>query len=159
MDWFQQKTCGRSSGWLQRLISEDMMTANLDTSVILCFKWFTGLLQIKVQLSVQGHMWKTSKSRPQTVDYYEEEQPLTFGKEYDLNCLFSSDESGIFHSLLPKTMHVIWEESCHDRKQSKECKFWISEKLKLLVTGKYAKARCFKYIKIMPCNYKISSNI
>ena len=74
--------------------------------------------------------------------------------------VFNADETGIFYRMLPDKTMCFKGDSCHGGKQSKE---WItgmvcsnmdgSEKLPLLVIGKFERPRCFKNVKTLPVSY------
>lgn len=74
--------------------------------------------------------------------------------------IFNADESGIFYNMQPEQTLTFKGDSCHGGKRSKERLTALfcanedgSEKLPVLVIGKFGKPRCFKNIRTLPCSY------
>ncbi|XP_037576824.1 tigger transposable element-derived protein 6-like [Dermacentor silvarum] len=74
--------------------------------------------------------------------------------------VFNADESGIFYNMQPEQTLTFKGDSCHGGKRSKERLTALfcanedgSEKLPVLVIGKFGKPRCFKNIRTLPCSY------
>ena len=75
--------------------------------------------------------------------------------------IFNADETGLFYKLLPSRTLQMKGETCHGGNKSKDrltimvtAKMDGTEKLKLLVIGKFQNPRCFKGIKSLPVTYK-----
>ncbi|KAM3915651.1 tigger transposable element-derived protein 4-like [Leptodactylus fuscus] len=96
-----------------------------------------------------------------TVETWTTEQLPQILEKYDLKDVFNTDETGVFFNLMPnRTIAVKWEK-CHGGKMSKERITVLvttnadgSEKIPILVIGKYKKPRCFKNVRTLPCEYK-----
>ena len=81
--------------------------------------------------------------------------------EYQPVDVFNADETGLFWKCLPdKTLHMKGEH-CSGGKKSKEritvlicANMTGTEKLSLLVIGKFAKPRCFKNVRTLPVQYE-----
>ncbi|XP_025197514.1 tigger transposable element-derived protein 6-like [Melanaphis sacchari] len=85
-------------------------------------------------------------------------------KEYSLDDVFNADEFGLFFKLMPDKSLVFKHEHCQGGNLSKERLSVLactnatgSQKLRLLVIGKYKSPRCFKNIRKFPCDY-VSQN-
>lgn len=83
---------------------------------------------------------------------------------YDPSEIYNADEFGLFFKLMPDKSLVLKNEKCHGGKLSKErltvlvCTNSVgTDKKKPLVIGKYAKPRCFKNVKTIPCSYSSQS--
>lgn len=79
--------------------------------------------------------------------------------------IFNADEAGLFFNMVPDKTLSLKGQACHGGKRSKErCTVLFcansdgTEKLPPLVIGKYAKPRCFKNVKKLPCIYKNNGN-
>lgn len=77
--------------------------------------------------------------------------------------VFNADETGVFYRLLPDKTFCFKGDSCHGGKQSKEritamvcANMDGSEKLPLMVIGKFERPRCFKNVKTLPATYKFN---
>ena len=77
--------------------------------------------------------------------------------------VFNADETGVFYRLLPDKTLCFKGDSCHGGKQSKEritamvcANMDGSEKLPLMVIGKFERPRCFKNVKTLPVAYKFN---
>ena len=77
--------------------------------------------------------------------------------------VFNADETGIFYRLLPDKTYCFKGDSCHGGKQSKEritamvcANMDGSEKLPLMVIGKFEWPRSFKNVKTLPVDYKFN---
>jgi len=75
--------------------------------------------------------------------------------------IFNADETGLFYKLLLSRTLQTKDETCHGGKQSKDrltvmvtANMDGTEKLKLLVIGKFQNPKCFKGIKSLPATYK-----
>ena len=75
--------------------------------------------------------------------------------------IFNADETGLFHKLMQNKTLQLKSEKCHGGKKSKERLTVLvtssmvgSEKIKLLVIGKFQNPRCFKGIKSLPVEYR-----
>lgn len=82
---------------------------------------------------------------------------------YEPRDIFNADETGVFYRLLPDKTLCFKNDTCHGGKQSKEritamvcANMDGSEKLPLMVIGKFERPRCFKNIKTLPLNYKFN---
>ena len=80
---------------------------------------------------------------------------------YSPENIFNCDETGLFYKMQPKRSYVGKGEDCHGGKSSKEritvmpcANMAGTEKLPLLVIGKFAKPRCFKGVNSLPTEYK-----
>lgn len=85
---------------------------------------------------------------------------------YAPRAVFNADETGIFYRMLPDKTMCFKGDSCHGGKQSKEqitamvCSNMDgSEKLPLLVIGKYERPRCFKNVKTLPVSYACNKKV
>jgi hypothetical protein len=81
-------------------------------------------------------------------------------KDYAAKDIFNADETGLFWRLLPNKTLCMKGETCTGGKLSKERVTVLvaanmdgSEKLPLLVIGKYENPRCFKNVKTLPVSY------
>jgi hypothetical protein len=79
---------------------------------------------------------------------------------YEPRDVFNADETGIFYRLLPDKTMCFKGDTCHGGKQSKEritamvcANMDGSEKLPLIVIGKFERPRCFKNVKSLPTDY------
>jgi hypothetical protein len=68
------------------------------------------------------------------------------------------DETAIYFSLMPEKTLTLKDKTCAWGLKSKEwptkllcCNANSTDKLKLLITGKYATPRCFKNVGTFPC--------
>lgn len=75
--------------------------------------------------------------------------------------IFNCDETGLFFRMQPKRSYVGKGEDCHGGKSSKEritimpcANMSGTEKMPLLVLGKFKKPRCFKGVTVLPTEYK-----
>ena len=82
-------------------------------------------------------------------------------QNYHPRDIFNADETGIFWRLLPDKTMAFRGETCSGGKRSKERITGLvcansdgSEKLPLLIIGKFKKPRCFKGIKHLPTEYE-----
>ena len=80
---------------------------------------------------------------------------------YDARDVFNADETDLFWRMLPDKTMAVKGDKCHGGKKSKECITLLvganmdgSEKLPLLVIGKYANPRCFKGVQSLPAAYE-----
>lgn len=85
----------------------------------------------------------------------------TLLSEYSPDNVFNADETGIFYKCLPDKTFLMKGESCRGGKLSKErltvlvaANMSGTEKLPLLVIGKFAKPRCFKGVQTLPVQYE-----
>lgn len=115
-----------------------------------------------------GYQWRSiigeSKSVPQQAVADWKATTLTnILQEYSPDDVFNADETGLFWRMEPKKSFVLKGETCSGGKQSKErvtvlpcANMSGSEKLPLLVIGKFEKPRCFKGITTdrLPTEYK-----
>ena len=81
-------------------------------------------------------------------------------KKYNPNDIFIAHETGLFFRCTPDTMLPLVGERCTGGKLAKErltvmlvCNMSGSEKLPLLVVGRYARPRSLKYVKTVPTEY------
>lgn len=81
--------------------------------------------------------------------------------EYEPKDIFNADETGLFYQCLPNKSLVEKGETCAGGKLSKNRLSVLitanmdgSEKLPLLVIGKFERPRCFKNVKTLPTTYK-----
>ena len=85
----------------------------------------------------------------------------TLLSEYQPTDIFNADETGLFWKCLPdKTLHMK-DELCSGGKRSKErimvlvcANMTGTEKLPLLVIGRFAKPRCFKNVRTLSVQYE-----
>ena len=77
--------------------------------------------------------------------------------------VFNADETGVFYRLLPNKTLCFKGDSCHGGKLSKEritamvcANMDGSEKLPLMVIGKFERPRCFKNVKTLPVDYRFN---
>ncbi|KAM3936770.1 tigger transposable element-derived protein 4-like [Leptodactylus fuscus] len=96
-----------------------------------------------------------------TVETWTTEQLPKILEKYDLKDVFNTDETGVFFNLMPNRTIAVKGEKCHGGKMSKERITVLvttnadgSEKIPILVIGKYKKPRCFKNVRTLPCEYK-----
>ena len=83
-----------------------------------------------------------------------------FLERYKPEDIFNMDETGLFYRMEPdKTLHFKGQ-TCSGGKQSKEritiavtANMSGTEKLELLVIGKFGKPRCFKNVRCLPVDY------
>ena len=82
-------------------------------------------------------------------------------QDYSARDIFNADETGLFWRLLPDKTFSFKGDKCHGGKKSKERISLLvcsnmdgSEKLPLLVIGKFAKPRCLKGVNSLPVQYK-----
>lgn len=82
-------------------------------------------------------------------------------QNYDPKNIFNADETGIFYHCLPNKTYAFKNEQCSGGKKSKErltvligCNSDGSEKLPILVIGRYLKPRCFKFVTKLPVEYR-----
>lgn len=97
---------------------------------------------------------------PKIVDEWREKLPQII-QNYSPNDIFNADETGLFYKLLPDRTLQMKGEKCHGGKRSKErltlmvaANMSGTEKLPLLVIGKFENPRCFKGIKSLPVIYR-----
>ena len=96
------------------------------------------------------------------VDTAEWEATLqTILSDYGPKDIFNADETGLFYKCLPNKSLTFQGESCSGQKAPKErvsilCAANMdgSEKLPLLVIGKFGQPRCFKGIRTLPVTYR-----
>lgn len=91
-------------------------------------------------------------------DWKNQISTLTSG--YNPSDIYNADEFGLFFKIMPDKSLVLKNEKCHGGKLSKERLTVLvctnssgTDKKKPLVIGKYAKPRCFKNVKTLPCVY------
>lgn len=96
----------------------------------------------------------------QIVDDWKRKLPEML-KKYHPKDIFNADETGLFFQLLPDHTYTFKGDQCHGGKRSKQRLTVLlaanmdgSEKLPLLVIGKYRKPRCFKHVKNLPTTYR-----
>lgn len=84
-------------------------------------------------------------------------------KGYKMRDIYNADESGLFYRLLPNRTLTEQDRDCKGGKKSKErltimpcCNWDGSDKMKLVVIGKYANPRCF--MKTQPKSVQYCSN-
>lgn len=84
--------------------------------------------------------------------------------EFSPNEVFNADETGLFWKCLPDKTMSVKGEKCSGGKKSKEritvlvcANMSGSEKLPLLVIGRFAKPRCFKNARSIPVQYEANS--
>ena len=102
----------------------------------------------------------TSVTNDMTADWLEVKLPALL-REYQPVDIFNADKTGLFWKCLPdKTLHMKGEQ-CSGGKKSKEritvlvcANMTGTEKLPLLVIGKFAKQRCFKNVSRLPVQYE-----
>lgn len=77
--------------------------------------------------------------------------------------VLNANESNIFYHMQPEQTLAFKGDSCHGAKCSKERVTALfcanedgSEKLPVLILGKFAKPRCFKNLKMLPCSYNFN---
>jgi hypothetical protein len=90
---------------------------------------------------------------------------VRYSEGYKPNYIFNADETGIFFNLFPSKTLATRGDKCHGGKKSKDRLTALlcansdgSEKLALLITGKFAKPRCFKNVRALPCKYASNKN-
>ncbi|CAF1143326.1 unnamed protein product [Adineta steineri] len=103
----------------------------------------------------------------ETVDDWTSRLPVIL-ENYDAQNVYNCDETGLFFKLMPDRTFVIKQDDCRGGKRAKDrytvllCTNWTgSHKLKPLVIGRSARARCFKglNLKALPvtwCSNKTS---
>lgn len=94
-------------------------------------------------------------------DKYKQETLPNILKNYEPKDIFNADETGLFYKLLPNKTLQFKGEKCHGGKKGKEritvmptANMDGSEKLKLLVIGKFKNPRCFKGVNSLPVDYQ-----
>ena len=82
-------------------------------------------------------------------------------KEYNEKDIFNADETGLFYKCLPNKTLALKGDTCTGQKIPKErisilvaANMDGSEKLPLLIIGKFERPRCMKNIKTLPVTYK-----
>jgi hypothetical protein len=86
-------------------------------------------------------------------------------EQYVPQDIFNMDKIALFYNAQLKRMLDIKGERCHGVKAYKDrvtmllcCSAYCSEKLQLLVVGKFEKPHCMKGVKHYLCDYKASKN-
>ena len=102
---------------------------------------------------------------PNSIHQWQKDTMTPFLKDFAPDDIFNADETGVFWRLLPSKTFCFKGETCQDGKKSKErvtvllcANMTATEKLPILVIGKFAKPRCFKNLPIQPCPYYSSKN-
>jgi hypothetical protein len=95
-------------------------------------------------------------------DWKNQISALTSG--YESSEIYNAREFGLFFKVMPDKFLVLKHEKCHGGKLSKErltvlvcTNMTGTDKKKALVIGKYAKSRCLKNVKTLPCIYSSQS--
>ena len=85
----------------------------------------------------------------------------TLLQEYAPQDIYNCDETGLFFKMEPAKSYTFKGEDCHGGKRSKEritvlpcANMTGTDKLPLLIIGKFAKPRCFKGILRLPTEYR-----
>lgn len=106
---------------------------------------------------VSGESAKVTKEM--TAPWEETTLPTILAR-YQLKDIFNADEFGLFYQALPsKSLHFRGKR-CSGGKQSKvrltgmAASNALGEKIPMFVIGKYAKPRCFKHVRNIPCRYR-----
>jgi hypothetical protein len=102
---------------------------------------------------------------PETVmDRESEELPKIIGR-YQPKNIFNLDETGLFCYLQPSRTLTYGGDFCHGGTTSKQritvllgCNAYDTQKLPLLVIGKYNKCHCFRNVKYLPTKHTVNSN-
>jgi len=101
---------------------------------------------------------------PETVMDWKSEELLKIIKVCWPKDIFNVGETGLFYNLQPSKTLTYTGDTCHGGTQSKQrvnvlLDFNVdgTEKLPLLVTGKYNKPHCFRNIKKLPTKYTANS--
>ncbi|XP_005104807.1 tigger transposable element-derived protein 4 [Aplysia californica] len=86
---------------------------------------------------------------------------LTLLRDFEPRDIYSADETGLFYRCLPFNTLALKGEKCSDGKAPKNRLTVLvaanmdgSDKLPLLIIGKFDRLRCFKYCKYLPLQYK-----
>ena len=94
-----------------------------------------------------------------TAPWQETTLPIILAR-YELKDIYNADEFGLFYQELPsKSLHFRGKR-CAGGKHSKvrligmAASNALGEKLPMFVIGKYAKPRCFKHVRNLPCHYR-----
>jgi len=102
---------------------------------------------------------------PKTVMDWKSEELSKMIDEYQPNYMFNVDETGLFHNLQPSKTLTYKCDSCHGGTKSQQrvtfllsCNAVVTEKLPLLVSGKYNKPHCFRNVKKHPTKYTANSS-
>lgn len=81
-------------------------------------------------------------------------------KQYAPQDIYNMDETGLFFRMIPDKTMAFKDDACHGWKKSKEritvavcANMDGSDKMKLLVIGKFQNPRCFKNVKSLPVDY------
>ena len=97
----------------------------------------------------------------ETTDSWKAEVLHSILSKYHPRDVFNADETGIFWRLLPDKTLAFRHEKCHGGKKSKErvtamvcANMDGTEKMPLLVIGKFKNPRCFKRIRKLPVDYE-----
>ena len=84
----------------------------------------------------------------------------TILKQYAPRDIYNMDETGLFFRMTPDKTMAFKDDACHGGKKSKEritaavcANMDGSDKMKLLVIGKFQNPRCFKNVKSLPVDY------
>ena len=101
-----------------------------------------------------------SVTEDMTSDWLDTRLPALLG-EFQPDDIFNADETGLFWKCLPDTTLHFKGEACSGGKKSKDritvlvCSNMTgTEKLPLLVIGRFAKPRCFKNVQTLPVQYE-----
>ena len=85
-------------------------------------------------------------------------------EQYQPNCIYNADETGLFYKMLPEYTLDTKGEQTHGIKKSKErltvlfcCNSDGSDKICPLVIGKSKKPRCFNGVKNLPVHYEANT--
>ena len=104
---------------------------------------------------------ESSSVSSDTVDRWVSDSLPKLMEGYDARDVFNADEMGLFWRMLPDKTMAVKGDKCHGGKKSKERITLLvganmdgSEKLPLLVIGKYANPRCFKGVRSLPVGYE-----
>ena len=82
-------------------------------------------------------------------------------EDYNPRDIFNADETGLFYKCLPSKSLTFQGQACSGQKAPKERVSLLcaanmdgSEKLPLLMIGKFGQPRCFKSIRTLPVTYR-----
>jgi transposase-like protein len=161
LEWFKEKRQENIpiSGPLLLQKSEDLARKLGDTT----FKANTGWLdrfKCRHGIVCRSIAGESAVVDSKTVDDWKEKLPQIL-ENFKPSDVYNADETGLFYKLLPDKTLQMKGEKCHGGKRSKERLTLMvasnmdgTDKLPLLVIGKFQNPRCFKGIKSLPVTYK-----
>ncbi|XP_049513882.1 tigger transposable element-derived protein 4-like [Dermacentor silvarum] len=146
----REKLRGGSGSNLKRCRIRDSAFPEVEKALLLCNGW---LSRFKARYSIVGKAvcGEAAAADKECADEWQHNELQEALAAYDAADIFNFDESALFYCLLPDRTLAFKNEKCTGGKHAKNrvsVAFGVnmtgSEKLPLMVIGRYGKPRCFK---------------